>query len=196
MQAAGFVLVGGQSSRMGQDKARLRVRERLLVEGVAAKVKEAAGSVTLVGSPERYSDLSFECLPDLRRGLGPLAGLEAALSSRRADINLVLACDMPEVKADHLRRLLFEVGRSDASCVVTRDLTSTVHPLCAVYRSRCLDSVSRALDARRLRLLDIVRELHATVVDIAATIPNLNTPEQFAQWLQARREANASRSRA
>ena len=83
MQAAGFVLVGGQSSRMGRDKARLRIGSGLLVEDVAGKLASCTASVTLVGPPERYADLPFECLPDLRPGLGPLAGIEAALVQLR-----------------------------------------------------------------------------------------------------------------
>jgi molybdopterin-guanine dinucleotide biosynthesis protein A len=188
MQAAGFVLVGGQSSRMGQDKARLRINSQLLVEDVAAKVAQAAEHVALVGRPEFYADLRFECLADLRPGLGPMAGLETALASGRAEINLLVACDMPGLRTEWLNQLLATAERTDALCVLARDVAGTRHPLCAVYRSGCLLLVREALDTRRLKLLDLVGTLNAIEMPVDAVIGNLNTPEQLASW-QARRSA-------
>src|SRR5689334_17078630 len=97
MQTAGFVLAGGKSSRMGRDKAILPGLFRYLIDDVAETVRAASGNVTLVGDPGRYHDLEYPCIADLRPGLGPLAGLEAALLSSRSDLNLVLACDMPAI---------------------------------------------------------------------------------------------------
>src|SRR3981081_963293 len=76
---AGFVLVGGNSSRMGKDKARLPFGGGTLAEYVAKAVREAAGSVTLVGAPERYLSLGFPMLTDIRKGAGPLSGIHTAL---------------------------------------------------------------------------------------------------------------------
>jgi molybdopterin-guanine dinucleotide biosynthesis protein A len=90
---AGFVLVGGNSSRMGRDKARLPFHGTTLVEHVASTVADAAGSVTLVGAPERYASLGFPMLVDSRTGAGPLAGIHTALASSPAAWNLIVACD-------------------------------------------------------------------------------------------------------
>src|SRR5437763_12141966 len=103
---AGFVLVGGASSRMGRDKARLPFRGRTLVEHIAAAVAEAAGSVTLVGAPERYQSLGLPIIPDTRPGEGPLAGILAALGASQAGWNLIAACDMPVISAPFLKSLL------------------------------------------------------------------------------------------
>ena len=92
---AGFVLVGGNSTRMGRDKAQLPLHGRTLVEHIAGAVAEAAGSVTLIGAPERYPDLGIRMLPDSRPGAGPLGGICTALASTDAEWNLIVACDMP-----------------------------------------------------------------------------------------------------
>lgn len=186
MQAAGFVLVGGRSSRMGRDKALLPMDAHALVENVAARVREVAGNVALVGRPERYEGLGFECLPDLRADLGPLAGIEAALASGRGEFNLILACDMPEIERGWLIRLLQHAKETQAPCTIARDQGEIVHPLCGVYRRDCLPTVQRALDERRLRALELIEELTADFIDIGALIPNLNTPEDWTAWRQHR----------
>ena len=181
-RTAGFVLVGGRSSRMGTEKARLKVGTEFLVETVARKVAEAAGTVTLVGNPEAFLDLPFACVPDTRPGLGPIAGLEAALATGQAELNLVTGCDMPDLRASDLTRLLAEAESNTALCTLARDRRDRSHPLCAVYRREALPVVRAALDAGRLRLLALVEELRAVEVRIDSVLSNLNTPEQWAAW--------------
>ena len=178
----GFVLVGGHGLRMGRDKARLRVNSGLLVEEVAAVITQVTGSVALVGRPEDFKDLMIERLPDLRTGCGPLAGLEAALASGRGEFNMVAGCDMPGLQPHWLVRLLITAEQTGALCVVARDLSGRIHPLCAVYRSACLPFVRGALDAGQLRVLELVRSLNCVEMPVDGTITNLNTPEQLANW--------------
>jgi molybdopterin-guanine dinucleotide biosynthesis protein A len=183
MRAAAFVVVGGQSSRMGQDKARLRTGSHLLVEEIAARIASVVPHVALVGPPERYADLPFECLPDLRPSLGPLSGLETALAADRAELNLVAGCDMPNLDPRDLARLLEIAEQTNAPCVAARDAAGRLHPLCAVYRSACLPVIQRALDEGRLRLLDLLKELNAVELPVDSVIHNLNTPQQAAAWV-------------
>jgi molybdenum cofactor guanylyltransferase len=170
---------------MRQDKARLQWKGHLLIEDVAAKVQNVTGNVALVGHPERYSDLGLECLPDLRPSLGPLAGIEAALESKRAEFNLIVACDMPGLELVWLRGLLEQAERSGALCVVSRDRQELIHPLCAVYRDACLEVVRRALDEHRLKLVDVTKELQAITFHTGHTIRNINTPSEWMAWQQA-----------
>jgi molybdenum cofactor guanylyltransferase len=185
MQAAGFVLVGGHSSRMGCDKALLPLRSGLLIEEIAAKVSAAAGTVALIGERERYRHLGLECLADLHPGMGPLGGIEAALESGRAEWNLIVACDMPSLKTEWLCRLLQKARETDALCVASREQSGVMHPLCAVYRSGCLGTVREALNAGRLRLMDLLHELDAITLEISTAVWNINTPQQWAAWEQA-----------
>ncbi len=185
MRVAGFVLVGGRSSRMGRNKARLRVGSRLLVELVACEVAQVADGVTLIGRPEDFGDLPFARLADLRPGLGPLAGLETAFGSSDAEFNIVTSCDIPGIQVADLKRLLTICRETQSLCALARDASGRKHPLCAVYRGECLPLVSAALNAGRLRLLDLVEELRAVEVPIDSVLRNLNTPEDWAAWQAA-----------
>ena len=72
---AGWVLTGGQSTRMGRDKAMLPWSGRTMIEVIADTVREAAGSVTLVGAPEFPLPMSaFRLLFNRRRLAGSIIG--------------------------------------------------------------------------------------------------------------------------
>jgi molybdenum cofactor guanylyltransferase len=182
MRHAGFVLVGGRSSRMGRDKALLEWHGTPLAEHVAQAVFHAAGSVVLIGDPSRYGGLGYEVRADERPGLGPAGGVATALRLGRAEWNLMVACDMPKISQEALRLLLERTETSQANCIVPVGSNCDPEPLCAVYHSRCLPLLDRAIREKRLRMKDLVMELGADLVTGLDPdgLANFNTPEDCA----------------
>lgn len=193
MSRAGFVLVGGKSSRMGRDKALLPYRDTVLAERIAREVEAAAGSVTLVGDPERYLGLGRPVIPDLRAGCGPLGGIEAVLSASIEDWNLVVACDMPGVLAPFLTTLLAEAGRAGGDCLLPLSGPELPEPLCAVYHRRCLPAIRGALDANVRKVTEAlagVRVVHWMPPE-PGWADNLNTREDLRSHRITTRSADA-----
>src|ERR1700683_1597926 len=106
MQASGFVLAGGGSTRMGRNKAPLAFCGISLVEHIAGIVREAAGSVTLIGDPIQLGHLGLPVVPDKLTGSGPASGIYTALTITSSDWNLIAGCDMPALTCDILLDLL------------------------------------------------------------------------------------------
>jgi molybdopterin-guanine dinucleotide biosynthesis protein A len=180
MQTAGFVLAGGSSSRMGQNKAFLRVEGRTMIEIVAEAVKEAAGSVTIVGPPDWYRDLGYPVIPDDRPDCGPLAGIETALAHTGADWNLIAACDMPHLTSDMLAKILAEgLAYPEAGCVLPESGNGYIQPLCAAYHKRVLPVISKALDAGIRKVEDALHGLPLHYIRISHGFKNINTPAEF-----------------
>jgi len=177
---AGFVLAGGQSSRMGRNKALLPWKGSTLIQSVAREVFQAAGSVTLVGPPEVYGNLGFPVLPDRIPGCGPLGGLHAALSAGFAEWNLVVACDMPAITHMMLADLLAAAEASGAEALVPASGVGW-QPLCAVYHARLLPLVESAIQAKRLKMHDFVSSIQARFwpAPDPSLFRNVNTPEQL-----------------
>jgi molybdopterin-guanine dinucleotide biosynthesis protein A len=181
---AGFVLAGGNSSRMGRDKALLDDGRGPMLTRAAAAVQQAAGRVTLIGPPERYAHLGFPVVADLRPGNGPLGGIETALSITESEWNLIVACDMPNLAAPALARLLEFATGTEAGCVMGSSGTG-VEPLYAVYRRDCLPAVRAALDRGVRKITGALEPLHVAHFEIDnRDIPaNVNTPEDWSRHL-------------
>jgi len=167
---------------MGRDKALLPFRGGALVGHVAATVAAAAGSVTLIGDPQKYGHLGYPVLPDRSPGAGPVGGIASALSYTAADWNLVLACDMPAVSAEFLRGLLDAAEQAGADALVPAGPSGRLEPLIAVYHLRCLAALRRALEASVRKVTDALAGLEVArfAVDDTACFENLNTPEEWA----------------
>lgn len=177
---AGFVLAGGRSSRMGQDKALLPWKGSTLIQSVAQEVFNAAGNVTLIGSSQTYGKLGFPVIPDKIEGCGPLGGLHAALSATTAEWNVLVACDMPAVTGRLLEELLAAAESSGADALVP--LTpGGLEPLCAVYHARLLPVVESAILSKLLKMHDFISTIQARFwpAPDPAVFRNLNTPEHL-----------------
>ena len=182
LRGAGWILVGGQSRRMGADKAMLRIEESQPLALVAtAQLRLAGLQVSLVGDPVKYASLGLPVVPDLRPGCGPLAGIESALTATASDWNLIVACDLPSIRWELLSQLFDWTDGADA--VIPRHADSKLEPLCALYHRRALPVVQGALDAGTRRVTDAIGNLTLRYLPVAddRAFCNLNTPGDVAR---------------
>lgn len=180
--AAGYVLTGGASRRMGRDKALLPYRGRTLVEAIADEVRHATSSVTLVGAPERYRHLGLPVLSEDFPGCGPLSGVEAALRHSPAPWNLIAGCDMAGVRSEWLNELLTAAAaHPEATIVVPESPDGQLHALCAAWHVRALEPVRAALSSHKYKLTDTLFEIGFVShrAEWSANLRNVNTPEEW-----------------
>ena len=183
---AGWVLVGGQSRRMGVDKALLNVGNQPLAKRIAENIARVCGPVSLVGDPERYASLGLPVIPDRFPGEGPLAGIEAALNATKADWNLVVACDMPSLD-DGIIEELFRAAL-EGDCAAPWYSDGRIEPLCAVIHRRCHEPILRAIETGTRKVTVALAQLALRYVPVGSpeSFANLNTPEDLAQWRRER----------
>jgi len=167
------ILAGGLSSRMGRDKARLRLGRRTLL----GHVRAAAGSL---GLPVRVirRDLVPRC--------GPLGGMVTGLRTTRATAVLFFSCDMPFVSPQLLREVmggLDSPGAARRNGVFVRFRGAAGFPL--ALRRETLAVVERQIAAGELSLQALARRLRARSIRVPAgrktELFNVNTPEDWAR---------------
>ena len=134
----GVILAGGESARMGTDKARFELHGRPMAEWVADAMT-GFDKVVIVG--RRRGLAGLEAVSDLHpRAAGPLSGLQTALTVFRSPLVLV-AVDQPLVRAETLARLAERaMGNETVICVDGRPQVT-----CAAYATTCLDEANRQL---------------------------------------------------
>ncbi|MBW4681574.1 MAG: molybdenum cofactor guanylyltransferase [Microcoleus vaginatus WJT46-NPBG5] len=147
-----MVLAGGQSSRMGRDKALIAPQGIPLLKQVYEIAVKCASPVYVVTPwPERYQDiLPNSCrfirempLPDETEPHGPLVGLAQGLAQVQTEWVLVLACDLPRLQVEVLQSWIGLLGnvKEDAIALLPRDAKGW-QPLCGFYRHSCLPALT------------------------------------------------------
>src|SRR5215472_14741130 len=128
----GAILAGGQSRRMGQDKAALLIDGEPLLLRTVRLLRRVTVDLAIIGPAERgILAPGVPVIPDRWPNCGPLGGIATALQALAGEAVLVVGCDMPFLSPALLRYLSTLVPGYDA--VVIR-LDRQVHPLHAVYQ--------------------------------------------------------------
>jgi molybdopterin-guanine dinucleotide biosynthesis protein A len=193
---AGAILAGGRARRMGGvPKALLEVGGRtILVRQIAALSTVVDEILLVVGDPAGFpsaAELGVKVVADRAPGMGPLAGLQAALHATRAESILAVGCDLPFLDARLLARV--RDAAPGAEAVVPR-VGGRPQALHARYARAVLPLVEARLARGALRLVELLDELRVVWLDEPELrsmdpelrgLTNVNTPEELAA---ARRE--------
>jgi len=184
------IIAGGQSRRMGRDKAFVDLAGKPLIEHVIERSADLgqAETILITNKPAQYARLGLPMYRDLLPEKGSLGGIYTALAQASSPDVLVLACDMPFVNTDLLRYLVDQI-RADIDIIVPR-VDGYPQGLHAIYKTTCIEPIAEQLAADQLKIIrfyDQMRVRYLDESDYAASDPlgrsfaNLNTPEELAE---------------
>jgi len=179
-----FILAGGQSRRMGTDKAFLSYRNEPLIHYPIRICQSFTSDVRIIGDPARYACFGLPVIPDSGESLGPLSGIHTALQHSPTHFSFVTACDMPFMSPEFFRLMLRKLPGPDA--VVMRFNDGAVEPLCGIYSSTCLAATEQNLAIGKLKITDLLSQVAVDYIGeeelhehgLSRTIfTNVNTPD-------------------
>jgi molybdopterin-guanine dinucleotide biosynthesis protein A len=192
-EVEGFILVGGESRRMGREKARLLLNGQSFVELIARELSTTTSSIKVVGDKafqsETFPQIEIKVAPDIFPKWGALGGVHAALSACSASWALVVACDFPFVTSDLFASLEGLRGDFDAVAPIQED--GIPQPLCTLYRVEpCLHQAEQLIksgERKPIALLQSVRTRWVLFNELSNLrgadrfFENINTPEDYAR---------------
>lgn len=180
----GLVLAGGQSRRMGRDKALLtrdgRTQLRRSVDLLERHVDRSFISTRpdQVEEPERRR---FQQIVDRYSGIGPMAGILTALEQHPDVSWLVLACDLPNVDDATIEFLLQNRSAETPFTAFRSAYDDLPEPLCALYRPESRAIVKKFVEDGIVcpRKMLIRSETHLLQQPDSSALDNVNTPDDL-----------------
>ena len=158
-----IIMAGGDSRRMGTDKASLLLDGQTLLQSVIATMQQLFPQVVVsVRQPRAGIDLPQVC-DELPNG-GPLAGLVASLGKITTPWAFMVACDMPFVVPEVVELL---AGYRLQHQAVVPVVHGHPQPLAAFYAASCLAPLRASLAAQQRGLRDVIKQLDVRYVDEA-----------------------------
>jgi molybdenum cofactor guanylyltransferase len=189
------VLAGGQSRRMGTDKALLPLVAggppmlAVVLDRLSAVADE---TIVVADDRPRYAALGARVVPDLSRHVGALGGIQAAIAWSAHEYCLVVACDMPFLSLPLLRRMAAEPRDYDVLVPLIpgesrqRNDGLVYQTLHAIYSKRCLPFIEKRIAEGRKQVVGFFDDVRVRTLDVAEisrwdphlrSFFNANTPE-------------------
>ena len=180
----GIILAGGKNSRMGIDKAFIKINGSRMIDKTMAIYSRLFTEILIVTNhPFPYLEFTGATIvTDIYKGKGPLGGIYTGLFYARNPYSFVSACDMPYLNKDFIEYLAGLSGKHD---VIVPKLTEGYQPLHAIYSRNCLPSIKRLLMLDKLKITGFYRDMRVLEIDQEQILPfdqngrlfqNLNTP--------------------
>jgi molybdenum cofactor guanylyltransferase len=178
-----IILAGGLSTRMGQDKALLKIAGLPLLQRVINVAQRVSSPVLVVTAwPEKYQAMvGCEFLCD-RLSQGPIVGFAQGLEVVETEWVLLLSCDLPNLRSAVLQSWIDQLIKvPDRPIAYLPAGSKGWEPLCGFYRSACRASVQEYVNhgGRSLQHWLQTQVVETLVMDDRSVLLNCNTPEDL-----------------
>ena len=177
------VLIGGQSLRMGKDKAFLKYNNQTFLELLLQQLSVCDETLISVNDKNKYQESKHLIVEDEIREIGPLGGIYSCLKVCKNDYLFVCATDMPFLES----KIIYFIGEffsSSYDCFVIKS-ANKIHPLCAVYHKNCIPIIEKMIEAGNYRLMDLLGELKVKYIPLEYScfddeiVSNINTVQAY-----------------
>jgi molybdopterin-guanine dinucleotide biosynthesis protein A len=196
MEMAAIVLAGGESLRMGKDKAFIEFKGKSLIQRTLDTLKPLFNDIMIIAKrKEPFSSFGVPVCVDIYPEGGPMGGIYTGLFHSKGPV-FAVACDMPFLNPEVIRfltgKLLRPVDRAiqrpdDFDAIVLKS-PDGLHPLHGVYSRPVLPLMKKLLEKREVKMMDFLKRINTLVIGVAeirhldpdlACLTNINTPEEM-----------------
>ncbi len=181
-----YLLAGGRSNRMGQDKGMMLFHGKPMIQFVIDEVEKLSLQIKIVANDEAYNTLGYEVFKDVVAEKGPMGGILTAIHHSQAENVLILSCDTPFLSSEIINHLISEVEEEDITVAQTKN---RLHPLCAVYNTSLKKEIEKRIAGGQLKMQELIDDVRSKrvsmdkfLVNRAEAFVNLNTPEELEKY--------------
>ncbi len=187
----GVILAGGESRRMGADKALTALAGRPLMGHVLDVLQPACNLCMIVSQRDAHHGLEgAQLIADAYPGTGPLGGILTAMEAGGKGIYVVVGCDMPALQPAVLQLLIETLRAAPAAQAAAAVTENGIQPLCAAYRFTSAGELKRRIESGKLSLRAALAAIETRIIDpesltradpARVCFQNINTPEDLAR---------------
>ena len=174
-----YILAGGQSRRLGRNKALVEVNGQPIIEKVVSAIPAKKENIKLVTSSfQTFRFLKLEMISDIHPGLGPIGGVHAGLVDSSFDFNFFLACDLPFISTEVIQTVLDSHASQDIFGIRTK---KGLEPLCTLYSKECISTIENQMKVKDYSLHPLFEAVPSEFIEIEDSniLFNLNTTQDL-----------------
>jgi len=183
MQITGIILSGGQSTRMGTDKALLHINGKTLLENAIQICKPVCNEILISSNNPKHEKSGYQVISDEYKNSGPLSGIYSCLKISRNKWSFVISVDTPFVEVEFIRYLITQTDTFDAIVPVHQKGSE---PLISLYHKSVLTVMQKHLTSGNFKMHNLLNSINTNYADSQNWVEkfpeifrNLNRPEDL-----------------
>lgn len=179
-----YILCGGKSRRMGQDKALLEINGQSLLEYWIQRASPLFDEMVLLSGSAHY-DTATRQLPDELKDSGPLSGLLTAMKDEKGlgDYFAIVAVDIPNLKDITLKLLASVIPENSQAKIAS--CGDEQQPLTGIYQRKLAKELTKYLDSDRRSAMEFIREVDPEYFNVTEDeLLNINKPDAWSYFLK------------
>jgi molybdopterin-guanine dinucleotide biosynthesis protein A len=186
---SGIILSGGQSIRMGQNKAFIKIDGVPIINRICDLFKKLFQETIIVtNQKEIFKDFDTKIYSDLIPNKGALGGLYTGIFFSTFYYSFCVACDMPFIKKSLVQYMINNIEDEDAIIPRTKD---GLQPLHAIYSKKCLNPIKTTIEKGKFKITDFYELAKIKTLEENAFISldpfresfiNVNTPKELSYF--------------
>lgn len=187
------LLMGGQSTRMGQDKAYLDYCGVPFWKQIADEMQKCGETYLSVNSRNNSPNTSYSIIIDEYENIGPMGGICSGLNKIKESVAFFAPCDIPTIPVEFIQAVMDQY-EENYDGVVVASKTGKCYPTIGVYPKKILKQLRKQIEEKDYRLMNLIQSCNVKVVseqELAVTsfeLMNINTPKDYEvkkrQWMQ------------
>ncbi|MFN3850969.1 MAG: NTP transferase domain-containing protein [Spirosomataceae bacterium] len=182
----GLILIGGRSTRMGQDKSLLDYHGKTQREYLCELLKRYCTEVYFSCRADQSEQISKSKIIDYQE-IGPIGGILSAFDFDDTTDWLIVACDMPLVNEGVIQELINHFEASDKTTAFLNPENNFPEPLLTIYRRGSRIPIKSFIESQQKSPMYYLKSIDIQLVksDEYSFLKNINTPEDYKKMLNA-----------
>lgn len=153
------ILCGGKSSRMGFDKSKIEIGDKLLIDITAESLEEIFDEIILVADDvDKFPNSKYKVVQDTKKNCGSAEGIYTGLKYAKSEYVFVIACDMPVISISYIQYMMTIINNGINLDGVISKNGKWIEPMQSFYSKGMLPHFKQAIDQNKLKISRIIEK--------------------------------------
>ena len=180
----GIILCGGKNSRMGKNKALLKIASKTIIEHIIETLEPLCDEILISTNSIDLDFLPQPKVPDIHQNIGPIAGFQSTLLRSKTDKNIIVSCDTPFITTSLLSHLIKNSASYD---VVLPSYNKHLQPMIGYFNKNFVKIINQHINSGKTKPIQIFENANMLKVEITSKLPfyhpylffNINTKNEY-----------------
>jgi molybdopterin-guanine dinucleotide biosynthesis protein A len=175
-----IILAGGKSTRMGTDKALLKINGKTFVQHIYDNLKDSFIDVIISSNNPKVKVTGAKIISDEIKNIGPMGGIYTCLKQSKTEFNFIVSVDTPFVSS----KLTSEIAsRSDNYDITIVRCNNKTNPIIGVYRKNILPILEQEINSKMYKMMKFLEKTNYKTIMLddkfIVDLQNINSVDDY-----------------